>query len=132
MTKYKRSYENSVNIILNDDYKENIILMHHEEIEKLGESTAESLRKISYPQRKFGVGARVKNPGEIGDISSMKQIKNRNNIFDEESMDLGSLPQNQVHQKDPGPRKKSILEIQKEMKEKDAENKKKKKGNSGG
>lgn len=127
MTKYNRSYESAVNIILNDDYKENLILMHYEEIDKLGESTSQSLRKIAYPTRKFGERSRVAKPGEMGDVSSMKQVRNKNNIFDEESMDLGSLPQNEVSSGSNRVRTKSVLEIKQEMHQKEIENKKKKK-----
>lgn len=130
MIKQKRSYEKSVNIILNDDFKEDIILMHYEDIEGFQQGNTASSRKISMPTRKPTLGSGAFSMEQPGGVSSMKRMNNRNNIFDEESMDLGSLPNNQpVSNRNLGDRKKSIHVVKAEMAAKDQANKKKAKGN---
>ena len=102
MLKRKHTYENALKIILNDEYKENIILMHYDYSEDA--STLTSSRLIETPKQKLPSTNSIPNST---DISSMKRIQNKRNIFDEESIELEGPPQPKVSSKSLGQPKSS-------------------------
>ena len=88
MLKKKFSYEKSVNIILNDEYKDDIILMHYDQVEDFDPNSLTSSRIIGVrPRKKIGSSKEVNN---FDGNSSMKRIQNKKNIFDD-SMDMGDI-----------------------------------------
>jgi hypothetical protein len=122
MLKKKFSYEKSINIILNDEYKDNIILMHHDDLEETSPSSLTSSRLIANrPQRKLNSSQGHQFSGN----SSMKRIQNKKNIFDEDSMDMEDI-------RKPSNRnlvsRRSVKEINQEMRIKEQQRKEKAKG----
>jgi len=85
MIKRKIPYEKAVNYILNDEYKDNMILMHYDHLEDKEPDTIESSRVISRPNRKPQSGNNHQG------IRTMKQVEKVNNIFDEDSIDMGNI-----------------------------------------
>lgn len=128
MLKRKHSYEKAVNIILNDEYKENLIVMHYDDLEDTAPESMTSSRVIVRP--------RVKNPRNpqepnYGATSSMKRVQKKQNIFDEESIDLGRLPPAQpqpAQVRVPGKSRRSLKDINQEMAFKETQRQAQRKG----
>ena len=90
MLKRKIPYEKAVNFILNDEYKDNMILMHYDHLEDQDPSSITSSKVIQRPNKKLPNGSRR--------LNSMKQVQKVNNIFDEDSIDMGRLRVNNSQQ----------------------------------
>lgn len=134
MTKKKFSYEKSVNLILNDEYKDNLILIHYDDLEDTDPGSLTSSRVIRRPPVKnFQPGSGTRSNGK----SSMKRVQNKNNIFDEESMDLGQLKEAEAEQEikpKPVPRSRkrlSLKEINQEMRLKELQRKEQERSKAG-
>lgn len=82
MLKRKIPYEKAVNYILNDEYKDNMILMHYDHMEDNDPSSITSSKVINRPRRKINGS---------NNLQSMKKIQKVNNIFDEDSIDMGQI-----------------------------------------
>jgi hypothetical protein len=115
MLKKKFSYEKSVNIILNDDYKDDIILMHHDEADTEIESITSSKVINTRPRKKLGSSQNV----NFSNPSSMRRVENKKNIFDD-SMDMEDIrkPSNRALTS-----RRSIKDINNEMKIKEEKRK---------
>lgn len=120
MTKKKFSYEKSVNIILNDEYKDNLILMHYDDLEDTDPTSLTSSRVIRRPPIK----SMHLPPQKFNGTNSMKRVQNKNNIFDEESFDLGEM---KPAQPKPTPKlrsRRSLKDVNHEMRTKELQRKK--------